>query len=113
MEGVLRSFPLGLVLVDPSWDEAFELFAEDDDSWAGSVEWVRSGAVLWEGWGEPVGVEGNLGSKVACDELLGCLGCELGPLVGPGKILDEVHADVTEWEVSVFGGRGWRSWVGR
>ena len=57
--------------------------------------------------GEPVVVEG---SQVACGEPLGCLDCELCPLVEPGEILEEVHAEVTEWGVRVFWGRK-RDWV--
>ena len=67
------SFPLELLLVDLSWEEAFELVAKDDYGWAESVERVRSDAVLQEGSGKPVRVEGALGSQIACDEPFGCL----------------------------------------
>ena len=56
------SFPFGLVLIDFSWEKAFELFAKDDDGWAEFGEMGRIGAVLQEGSGEPVGLEGALGS---------------------------------------------------
>ena len=65
-------FPLGLVL---SWEEAVGLVAKDDPGRAESVERVRSGAVLQEGSGELVGVEGALGSQAACDKPFGCLDC--------------------------------------
>ena len=73
------SFPLGLVLVDLSWEEALDLVANDDPSWAAFVERVRSGAVDQEGSRKPVGVKGALGSQVACDEPSGCFDCFCWP----------------------------------
>ena len=73
------SFPLGLVFIDFSWGEAFELVAKDH-CWAGFMGSWRSKVVLQEGWGELVGVEGVLGSQVACGESFGCL--EVGDLLG-------------------------------
>ena len=71
------SFPLGLVL---SWEESVGIIAKDEPGWAESVERVRSGAVLQEGLGKLVGVEGVLRSQVSCGESFGCL--DVGDLLG-------------------------------
>ena len=65
-------FPLGLVL---SWEESVGLLPKYDLGWAKSMERVRSGAVVQEGSGKLVGVEGALGTQAACDEPFGCLDC--------------------------------------
>ena len=73
MDSLLEvSFLLGLVL---GWSNPFGLVAKDDLGWAESMERVKSVAMLQEGFGKLVGVEGALQSQAACDEPFGCLDC--------------------------------------